>query len=238
MQIADMHTAFKLELDKTSSLNTTHFEPSEIDFWLNSAIRNFVKTRYSGFNAKRKGFEQSQKRIDDLRTLVAEHTLVSGGGGGLDQLGTDLKPNGWRADLSYISDYWFSLGEEVEIEYTPFGETIPAFKRVGVTECTEDTYMSHINDPYSEHILHYDDAKPLRLFIGDDIEFITDGNYDLSSCYIRYLKAPQEVDISGTDSDLPEHTHDEIVKMAVNMGLENIEQQRYQTHSMELSKIE
>ena len=38
--------------------------------FLNEALDKFVKTRYSGINYKREGFEQSQKRIDDLRTLV------------------------------------------------------------------------------------------------------------------------------------------------------------------------
>ena len=38
--------------------------------------------------------------------------------------------------------------------------------------------------------------------------------------------------------DLPEHTHDEIVKMVVNILLENIEQPRYQSHSIEMTKVE
>lgn len=234
MQIAGMHTAFKLELDKTSSLNTTHFEPSEIDFWLNSAIQNFVKTRYSGFNTKRESFEQTQKRIDDLRTLVVEEIID----GGDLTTGTD-KPNSYIADLTSLTNtYWFTLGEEVTTNFTPFGGSSAQDFRFGIKECTIDTYREDIDNPFSEHILHYDDTKPLRLFIGDTVELITDGNYIITKYHIRYLKAPQEVDISGTDSDLPEHTHDEIVKMAVNMALENIEQQRYQTHSMELSKIE
>ena len=38
--------------------------------YLNIGKDKFWKTRYSGLNIKREGFEQSQKRIDDLRTLV------------------------------------------------------------------------------------------------------------------------------------------------------------------------
>ena len=48
---------------------------------------------------------------------------------------------------------------------------------------------------------------------------------------------------SGTSTvhvtvDLPVHTHDEIVKMAANMALENIEQPRYQTHMVEVGTME
>ena len=39
-------------------------------------------------------------------------------------------------------------------------------------------------------------------------------------------------------SDLPSQTHDEIIRLAANMILENIEQPRYQTHSLELARGE
>ena len=70
MDIEAMHTAVKLELDKTSALELPAFEPEEIDLWLNTAIRKFVKTRYGGNNARNQSFEETQKRIDDLRTLL------------------------------------------------------------------------------------------------------------------------------------------------------------------------
>ena len=75
MTIDQMHIDFKLEYDKTSNLENPAFEPEEIDLWINKAIRKFVKTRYSGINVKRESFEQTQKRIDDLRSLIKQETL-------------------------------------------------------------------------------------------------------------------------------------------------------------------
>ncbi len=229
----EMHEGFDMEVDKSSSLYNPHFEDSDKDFWLNSAIQTFVKTRYSGLNVKGESFEQTQKRIDDLRTLVVEAIIED------NELttGTD-KPNSFIADLASLTDdYWFTLGEEVTVRFTPFGSSSESDLRFGVKECTIDTYREKIDDPYSEHILHYNTAKPLRLFQGDNVELITDGNYDVIQYHIRYLKAPVEID-DFNDCDLPDHTHSEIVKIAANMALENIEQQRYQTHSMEVSKME
>ena len=229
----EMHEGFDMEVDKSSSLYNPHFEDSDKDFWLNSAIQTFVKTRYSGLNIKGESFEQTQKRIDDLRTLVVEAIIT---GGNLTS-GTD-KPNSYLADLSSLSEpYWFTLGEEISTNFVPLGESSPQDYRFGVKECTVDTYREKIDDPYSEHILHYDTAKPLRLFQGDTVELITDGNYGVTEYHIRYLKAPVEID-DFNNCDLPDHTHSEIVKIAANMALENIEQQRYQTHSMEVSKME
>lgn len=75
MNIDQMHAAVKLGLDKTEGLAYAAFEVEEIDFWLNEAIDRFIKTRYSGMNVKRESFEQSQKRTDDLRSLVKESRI-------------------------------------------------------------------------------------------------------------------------------------------------------------------
>ena len=61
-----MHTALKLGLDKSEDLSYPHFEAEELDFWLNESVDRFIKTRYSGSNVKGTGFEEAQKRTDDL----------------------------------------------------------------------------------------------------------------------------------------------------------------------------
>jgi len=334
MTLDELHQNFKLELDKTTALELPAFLVAEIDDWLNNAIRKFVKTRYSGVNVKREAFEQSQKRTDDLRTLVREQALVCSTG--------TVKPNSYTADLSSLSfTYWISLGEEGLIGYQSISDSstgvasgsivsgqvykvitdtvthsgttynvgdyfvasgtaytgdgscvLQSQRRVSIKETTIDEYNKQLEDPYSDHILHYDDANPLRLFYQDTVELIGDGNYGVVRYYLRYLKAPQTIDIStdvatgsiaagtlyevrNSDSstvtyngtaysngetflgvsgvttyteslvstvhttiDLPVHTHDEIVKLAVNMTLENIEQPRYQTHMVEVSTME
>ena len=53
------------------------------------------------------------------------------------------------------------------------------------------------------------------------------------------MSAPEIVSlVNNVDCNLPEHTHDEIVKNAVNMALENIEQPRYGSHQYELNRVE
>ena len=235
MTISEMHTAFKLELDKSSSLELPAFEPEEIDFWLNNGIRRFVKNRFLGTDTNM-SFEETLKRTEDLKTLVVEETVTAPN---LTVVGIK-KPNSYYALLAGLSSTkWFILGEEVTISYTDLATGTTATKRQGVTQCTVDTYRSHIDDPYSEHRLHYEEAKPLRLVYGDNIELVTDGNYTLTNYFIRYLKKPATVDLGTVvNCDLPEHTHDEIVKLTVNMVLENIEQPRYKSHLNELNKVE
>lgn len=230
MNITQMHLAFRLQVDKSGNLELPSFEPEEIDFWLNTAISRFVKTRFTGSD-KNLSFEEHLKRTEDLKTLVVEETINPTGG--------TIKPNSFIADLSGLTTKWFILGEEVEIVFTKLGTSGSSYKRQGVTKCTVDTYRTNIDDPYSEHILHYEEAKPLRLVYQNTIELITDGNYTISHYYIRYLRRPIAVSLTGnTSCDLPEHTHDEIIALATSMVLENIEQPRYQSQLNELNKVE
>lgn len=288
MDFQTMHQNVKLELDKTSALELPAFEPEEIDYWLTNATWKFGKTRYDGLNVKGTGFEQTQKRIDDLRTLIKSYTDTSPAAST-----TYVATGGYNSGLPVLGsgtgdeDYWFTLTEDVNIVVSTV-ET-----RVGITECTIDELRFRLDDPYSEHILHYGSAKPLRIFKGNSVELIGDGaNYTIDDYHLTYLKRPQKMSrtdvasgsiVAGTvygvysaspaayvtyngnnyytgdvftgvtavttytesgtctvntSCDLPEHTHDEIVKMAASMMLENIEQPRYQTHMNEVNTME
>lgn len=241
MNIAAMHTAFKLEVDKSSALELPAFEPEEIDLWLNNAIRKFVKTRYSGLNSKQQGFEETQKRTDDLRRLYQQVTILP------ESYNSAHMPNTYIFKLpeegsgAGAEDYWFTISEQCRNGTTPVGELS------GITECTLDEYPQKVKDPFSEHHAHYGDAKPLRIYgktPGDDdyaeVWLASDGTYSVSEYHLAYLRKPATVKVTATavNCDLPEHTHDEIVKMAANMVLESIEQPRYQTHSNELNTME
>lgn len=235
MNIAAMHLAVKLGLDKTEGLTYAAFEPEEIDFWLNESIDRFIKTRYSGVNVKRESFEQSQKRVDDLRTLVAEARIVPTQASGV----TD-KPNSYTVvEADMPADYLLFLNDEVSItfnhEVTGLSTTIRTYPIV----CTSDTYSARIADPYSEHRLHLSTARPLRMFTTKGVELITDGQYTIPFYYLKYIKTPATVAIgTNTDCDLPEHTHREIVLLTVKILTENIESPRYQTQSVELTQNE
>lgn len=284
MTIQEFHRAIKLKLDKSDSLDYPSFLPEEIDYWLNQAVITYSKTRYSGLNVKRESFEQTQKRTDDLRTLVREVSITTTTG--------TVKPNSHIAQLP--SDYWFTLGEEVTISYTL--NSVVTTKRQGITELSIDRYRDYIDNPFGNHILHYYECRPIRLFYDDSVELISDGQYTIPNYYLRYLKAPHRlsyytytisngtveagviyrvtttsgsivydgntyannttfVGVIGVPSytpagtgivvkmlgecDLPEHTHDEIVTLAISMITENIgDTQRYQTSTIEFNKME
>jgi hypothetical protein len=66
-----MHIAVNLGVQKIASFQVDNFLSEEVDHELNTAMDRFIKQRYHPLsNRFRKGFEHSQKRIDDLRNLV------------------------------------------------------------------------------------------------------------------------------------------------------------------------
>jgi hypothetical protein len=74
MNVGQMHRAIQQGVDKINSLQADMLLPQEIDIELNKSQTRFINTKYGGNNAYRQGFEQSQKRIDDLRSIVREYT--------------------------------------------------------------------------------------------------------------------------------------------------------------------
>lgn len=222
-----MQAYFELEIAQIDDLE----KPNSTDtfYFLNQAIQRFTKTRYSGINFKGDGFEQTQKRMDDLRTLVAESAIVP-----TSNSSPTAKPNSYSANLP--NDYFVTLAEEVRIGFTGLDGTSKT-ERTGVTECTLDTYPFKVKDPLEAHNLHMDSAWPLRLYIDGDVWLVTDGNYTISYYFLTYLKLPTVISV-GVNCDLPEHTHQEIVKLAVDMYLENISNQRVQTYPNQVNTME
>jgi hypothetical protein len=223
MNVARMHIEFKVGLDKTDSLNYPNFEPVEIDLWLNKAQDKFVKQRYS-HDLKGETLEETQKRTDDLRTVITETTIIP------SATQTPIKPGGILFDLpdGTLGNpvYWFAINEECEIRYVDCNGSWQD-ERTGVYATSHDEYNKLINDPFN---------KPskdvvLRLMHGTFAELLTDGTFAINSYFLRYVRQPIRIDVlTGVDCELAEHTHQEICAGAVTLALENIASPRFQTH--------
>lgn len=240
MNKSEMHTAFKIELDKVESLQYPAFIPAEIDYFFDRAQEQFIKSRYGGNNPAGTSFEQNQKRLDDLRYLVVEGTLPTTSD---DVLNVSEKPNCYIVDLTDLGTddpYMFLVGEECTITYTDRLTHQAVNKIQPITECSANTYIAQVHDPLSPHRLHYNTASPLRLIKSNYVELITDGTYSVFNYIIRYIKEPESfTTLAATDSpDFPNHVHPELVKLAVNIALENIESPRIQSYPTKVAEME
>lgn len=233
MKNIELQQAFELETNTSNDPNLKILS-FDTEYWLNTGLEKFYKTRYSGLNTKREGFEQSEKRIDDLRTLIKKESLA-------------VTNNNTIYSVILPEDYLFTLGERTGIvsnnKCWPKDDLgNPKVKYTDVIEATIENIDSKLNNSLSDHKLHNNNAKPLRTVSGNSIELITDGNYSISDYTLTYLKKPNKIDIHTNPleeyTDMPEHTHMEIVKLAAQMYLENQVNPRYNSYSNEVNTME
>jgi hypothetical protein len=116
MTIAEFHTEVKVRLDKIDSLQLPNLLTSEIDLFLNQAQDRIVKQRYGISNPKRQGYEETQKRTDDLKAITRTAVLVPLAYS-TDNIDTEAR------FFVLPADYWFIV-EVRPIEHNEFTKSI------------------------------------------------------------------------------------------------------------------
>ena len=240
MKYIELQEAFERELN-TFYDGINKPKSSDTEWWLNRGVEKFYKTRYSGINFKLKGFEQDQKRIDDLRTLITMTTYTD----------TIEKVSNTEFKCQLPDDYVLLLGDTAYIapsdgvinncwEKDEEQNYIPHFS--DTLEVTIDTIDREKQNSLSEYRLKYCQARPLKLIQNNYVLLYTDGKYKVVDYSMIYLRKPSYIDIHTKPfdeyTDMPEHTHMEIVKLAAQMYLENQLEQRYTSHSNEVKEME
>lgn len=105
MNVLEMHIALRQGVDRVNSLRNDQLRTEEVDLELNRAFLRFINQRYGQVNIHRKGFEESQKRIDDLRVLVTEYT----GPAVFKEVVTNNKV--WADTFQFPSDYMYLVNQ-------------------------------------------------------------------------------------------------------------------------------
>jgi len=217
MTIADFHTEVKARLDKMDSLQLPNLLTSEIDLFLNQAQDRTVKQRYGVSNPKRQGYEETQKRTDDLKAIT--RTVVLGPApASVDNIDTNAR------FFILPADYWFIVQERVNITY-PCGDTEETTD-VEVRPIEHNEFTKSIYDPFKKP----NKRKVLRLMENGQSEIIYAPGATLNSYKIRYIKKPIRMSYTGgVTCELSDHLHSEIVDECVKVILENIESIRLKT---------
>lgn len=285
-------------LDKVNSFQADTLLPNEVYRALNMAQEVFIKQRYGRANKYGRGFEESQKRIDDLAPLLVDanlHTSYSQQVGDghyrditvLRNAGEDALPLPYmflvsvRATLAYAGcnlimdgedgDYW-TYGNVTDVEDVAAPEfvsneeginpllaraeasdPISALSRNHAVLCKfvqNDDIFTLLKDPFNTTKLTspiysvsgfsgifgstIEDVEDVVLSV-PQIEIYTDRTFFIETLHIRYIRTPEDI-AADQDCQLADHTHQEIVNMAVDLLLESISDPRYKSHQAETMK--
>lgn len=224
MTVQEMHTALLQGLQRVNANAYDFFTAEERDHWLNRAQERFIKDRaFITGDVKRIGFEGNQKRLDDIRTIVVQNYTDT----------FDMTTVAQWRQVDLPADYLYLVNIRADIRKDNCGKvtiTSPqAQVPVRVVDNAEVYFMQQ--NPFAKAQLN----SPLCTISEDDISVYQDAeSYILEGITADYIRIPQNIDLSfGQDCELAEHTHQEIVDIAVKNILEAIESPRYQTSSAE-----
>ena len=109
MNVGQMHLAIQQGVDKINSLQADMLLPEEIDIELNKSQMKFINLKYGRNNQSGTGFEQSQKRVDDLRTLLTEYEAPVSYKDQLDR-------NTWIDTFRLPNDYMYLVSQRSDVK--------------------------------------------------------------------------------------------------------------------------
>ena len=210
MNISEMHYDFKKKLNKVDSEQNRNLLVPEIDWALNEAQELFIKWIAEPRQRSYMGFEKSQRSIDDIRTLVESDKV--------------LLINNGVAPLP--SDYLFFVKADVLMDK---GNCKGVKGRLHIRQ-HDDEFE---NSPFDKSNFEWRVVN--GLFITQGVKVFDDGTFTNKKLILSYIRKPKYIHnaqafrngtyqlpsgavLTGTnDCELPEHTHREIVDIAVAM---------------------
>lgn len=229
MTVREMQIEFGIQMNQMTDALVLHSK--DILYWLNKAQEKFIIDQFSGKVRNSAGFETSQEITDNLRSLVIPNTELQLSGYALNVL------DSFNMDMVILpTDYLFMLNSRTkawvnnpeiafEIVQGKRGPTDgPKRSRVLMNRFVQwvDVWKT-LQDPFSTT----KQSSPLCCISGNNILVYTDKTFIVDKVIIDYLRKAKELVISNPSSsqtttcELPEHTHKEIVELAVNLFLQN-----------------
>ena len=221
MTIEEMHYDIKTKLNKVDTQSYRNLKIPEIDWVLNEAQELFVKLVAEPRVKNHLGFETSQRTIDDIRTIIVNNNCVP--------IVSNI--------ATLPADYQFFIGAEVDMVK---GACEGVKGRFHVRQHDDEFESS----PFDRSSFEWRTVN--GVFFEDGVKFFTDGTFILSNFCLSYIRKmayihyasgfnasgynlPDGTLLTGSvNCELPEHTHREIVDLAVLIKSGEIQSPDYQ----------
>lgn len=234
MDIRGMHYDFKQKLNKIDSQQYRNLRIPEIDWHLNEALDVFIKSIAEPRINNHLGFETSQRSTDDIRTLVTNKTI-----------NTFLNGSDETKKIVIPIDYMFFVSAECiiskenckdkkariyirqhddEFQQSPFDKSSYEWGEVNAT-FSDDTLVLYTGGDLEIKEVRLNFIKKHN-YIHNAQDFLPTGTYNLPS---------GEVLTGRENCELPEHTHREIVDIAVLIATGNLQIPDYQIKQAKLN---
>lgn len=226
MDSVNMHIRFRTLFNRINANKNKSFLPQEIDILLNDQMSRFIEIRTTRkSNAKGEGFEDTQKRLDDIRTVLKEGTTLVNVAG-KEQLALTSFPKGkaimlptnYRKLVAGSSNTYTRCANYEDVPNRLFSSEI-------VRNALRDSFhTTHALSPISELV-----DNTLRVY---------ENNFTVSAIHITYVYNYPNIAYNTQDCVLPEEAQREIIDMAVAKAKALVDSGDYEKYLNEISKNE
>ena len=228
-------TRFYLEADKVATLSNLGYEPQEIEILATIAQEALVLERYNPLNKSKEGFEETEKRVQDLGELVTLATLTPAINSSLNF------PNGQFVTLpntqltnpnDYSNVFWLPILEYVNTKST---DNCKNNKRVQIKDIKHVELEQLLQDPFNRPSIEW--VFRVRIS-GLKHELITDGTFSVKNYIVRYIKKPTPINLTTSltsqVSQLSDHVHQELLEKTLSLVYKSSEEQQKLTNQIQL----
>jgi hypothetical protein len=227
MTIREMHFDFKKKFNKIDSQKNRNLLVPEIDWTLNEAEELFIKTIAIPRVKNVLGFETSQRSIDDIRSIVKTSPFAP--------ISNSLQP--------IPTDYRYYVRGRAKL-------------KKGTCPMKEATILiQEYGNLFEESPFHkssFEWGEVNGVFNSNGLQLFTDGTFSIDQVSLTYIRKtnymhnaqdfgtgsynhPSGVTLTGSvNCELPDHTHREIVDIAVMLASGEVQASDFQ---MKLSKL-
>lgn len=219
MTTAQAHYLFRLRQDAIESLSERQFLPIEIDYLLNNAIREVVRTRLGRNNIRRTGIQEDQIRNDEFGSLTILNEKV-----------INIVPvndiHVFEVPLTGLEHpYLYFLAARVKVE-----ECVGLRRVITIQSSDKDFSLEDpFNKPDNSEILgQFGRPSDLTntissLYIYPPVDMF------IESVYLDYLKQPEEIYLGGytkldnttgaaVEPDISDSLMDKAIDLALNLA--------------------
>lgn len=227
MNIKEMHYDFKQKLNKLDSQQYRNLRVPEIDWKINEAYEIFVKSIAEPRINNHLGFETNQRTIDDIRTIVINDKEL---------IPIRIDETSYYVELP--ENYMFYISANVIMSRKGCED------RIGRTILRQHDDRFEIS-PFDNSSFEWEEVN-IR-FYEKGIRIFTDGTFSIKKLKLNYIRKhayihnaedflpsksyilPSGKLLTGTQNcELPEHTHREIVDIAVLITTGDLSLDNYQ----------
>ena len=247
---------FYLDYDRVVNLSAPGYQATEVSAIANEALEELITTKASPkSNRLQVGFEETEKRIQELGDIVRYKTISTFSTGFFDNGHVVVLPNTLRdvtnaqtlsaaGPTNFDDVYWFTIYEEVvtdELDCSIAGNTT-VYEKALVVETTHSELPHMLRDPFNKPSSKAGNFKVLRVRSeGRKHELITDGNFEPTAYKIGYIRKPRPINLTGTATDqvceLADPFHRELLAETVRRAAKQAENaQRLQIEQQQIKE--